>query len=833
MIRPEATFLSTSGTEFLPLETGWRLCSTKPNTIERPDFLNEGLDWKSARVPGTVAEVVGPEDLDGHPAYDAMDWWYHTSFEHPPDGGRIFLRLDGLASLAEVWLNGTLICESRNMFLPSREEVTHLLGSQNELSVRFRSLEAALAERRPHPRWKTRLVDKQRLRWFRTTLLGRIPGWTPRIEPVGPWKPVFLEIVRGIEVQGLSLRSGWNGSQGTLEISLQAVPPASDQQEELTASLEISGASYDLVTEPNDDGWAVTGFLTLEDVEPWWPCTHGDPQLYPSQLVLSTSETREIIELGRLGFRSVELDSKNGQVALVINGETVFCRGACWTINDPLRLIGDLSSMRTTLELAAEANANMIRVLGTMTYEIEAFYDMCDELGLMVWQDFMFANMDYPFEDHAFTDLVEREVEHHIRRLATHPSVVTFCGSSETEQQAAMFGAPREVWRNPLFESTLGSAVQRLAPDTPYWPSTPTGGVLPFHVGEGLAHYYGIGAYRRPLETARMVPVKFSPECLGFSHVPEPNSLRLLPVPDRIPNSPGWKRAVPRDSGAAWDFEDIRDHYLHEVFGVEPATLRSQDPQRYLDLSRAVTGIVMSTVFDEWRSQEHICQGGLVWFLKDLRPGSGWGIIDSGNTPKPVYWYLRRAWSPIRVALLNRDVDGLRVEIHNEHVHPIEGTLTVSLYDPAGRPTVSEAVDMTIPPRSSTIRALEELTGRFIDANYMYRFGPLPHKAVWASLELTNGDRYANSFWLHGDHSSDPNLEARWTSDGRIELNADRAARSVRVEAGGAFLSDNYFDLVPGEDRVVEILREAENDSEGFVSSLWLTSEKQIKHASE
>src|SRR6185437_12849898 len=176
-------------------------------------------------------------------------------------------------------------------------------------------------------------------------------------------------------------------------------------------------------------------------------------------------------------------------------------------------------------------------------------------------------------------------------------------------------------------------------------PSTPWGGDLPFRPDRGVAHYYGVGAYRRPLEDARRAEVKFAAECLAFANLPdEPTE---------------WKAGVPRDVGAGWDFEDVRDHYLRELFALDPVALRSTDPERYLELSRQVSGEVMAEVFGEWRRAGSTCHGGLVLWLPDVRPGAGWGVLDHRGSPKVAYHNLRRVLRPVAVWSTDEGLDGI------------------------------------------------------------------------------------------------------------------------------------------------------------------------------
>jgi beta-mannosidase len=461
------------------------------------------------------------------------------------------------------------------------------------------------------------------------------------------------------------------------------------------------------------------------------------------------------------------------------------------------------------------AGANMIRVGGTMTYESEAFYRLCDELGIMVWQDFMFANMDYPVTDEEFLALVTAEAHQELRRLGAHPSVVTWCGGSEVEQQAAMFGTPRDIWTNEFFSEVLPGLVQELHPTAVYWPSTPTGGALPFQTREGLTHYYGVGAYLRPLDDVRVAGVRFTPETLGFSNVPEPEVVQSI-TPDGgvAPHHPDWKRGVPRDSGAGWDFEDVRDHYLSVLEGCDPLQLRYEDLERYWALSRTVPGRLMERVFREWRSEGALgtpaCGGGLVWFLRDLVPGAGWGILDHTGAPKATYYYLRRAWAPRTVSLLDRGLDGFDVAVVNDTMSPLRGAVRLTVLDRGRVVTAEEAVPVEVAAVGSSVLSADRILGRFMDLTHAYRFGPPKHEAVAVDLLDEEGDVLATDVVrVHPERSVAAHVEAEVTRAGDglllVTVASQDLAYGVRISVRDHLPDDNYVTLLPGRKQVIEL----------------------------
>ena len=780
------------------LHEGWRLARTAPGALKEPgELAGAAVEWHDAVVPGTVAAAIH-KDINLPGDYDADDWWYELSFELPSRSARQYLRFEGLATLADVWLNGTHILSSRNMFTTHRIDVTSLLRDSNELTICFRSLGKALEPRRARPRWKTMLVNHQNLRWFRTTLLGRMPGWSPLIAPVGPWAPIGLESVEKIEVKALRIVTGARRLCVRADLST-TVDEARVLVGERSFALEV-----------NEEH--VGGDVEV-DVPSWWPHTHGVPHLEPCRLELRLGDEWITVDCGRVGFRDIRLDTGGGQVRFVVNGVPVFCRGACWTTLDILRLRGDTGALRRALETARDSGANMLRVGGTMTYESEDFYRLCDELGILVWQDFMFANMDYPVGDPDFRAEVEAEARQVLARLHRHPCIAAYCGGSEVAQQAAMMGLPEKYWSNDFFLETLPRLCDEAQPGVAYFPSSPWGGALPFHVSEGIAHYYGVGAYRRPLADAKSAKVRFATECLGISNVPEQSTMGLVlegTMPP--PHHPRWKARVPRDNGSGYDFEDIRDHYLEALFGEDATDLRAQDVARYYALSRVVSGEVMSQTYGEWRAPSSGCGGALVWFYRDLWPGAGWGITDSTGERKAALWYLKRAWSPVSVHLVDEGLDGYAIHAINETSEPLEALVEFEMYKD-GRPAAAAAqATITVPARGAVSLKADGLLGYFSDATNAYRFGPAKYDAVTARLmradsgEVLGEDfRFPAGLDLPLQRDVHVSSQAVRRSDGSIEvtLRSDVFLQSVAVSCDGFSPSDNYFHLAPNQDKQI------------------------------
>jgi len=812
---------SIEGHERVPVGEGFEMALAPAGAAAGlEDFAKVGGGFMPATVPSTAASVLASHrqlSLDGPPRrLDAEDVLYRGPLKGGPaeKGERVVLALEGLATIADVFIDGERILSSRSMFLSHRVDVTEKLRAGSELALLFRGLDPILQVRRPRPRWRTPMVEHQQLRFVRTTLLGRTPGWSPPVAAVGPYRAIWLERRRGLTVESARLRAHFDGRDGHVDV--EVVVGSAGESRVDRAVLTVTRGGH--VFESQLERWGVTedghvklvGSLVIRGASPWWPHTHGEPATYRASVLLSSGARAQRAELGAIGFRSVVLDCRDDELRFEVNGAPVFVRGAVWMPLDPLTLRSEREAYLAAVAQAKDAGMNMLRVSGTTVYEDEAFYDACDEAGILVWQDLMFANMDYPFDDPELGALATREAEEVMNRLGSRPSIGVICGSSEGEQQAAMWGAPREIWSPKLLAHDFAALARRLTPKTPYWPSSAHGGAFPHQNDRGTTSYYGVGAYLRPLEDARRSDVKLATECLAFSNVPCEATLLAMPGGDGIrAHHPVWKQRAPRDLGAGWDFEDVRDHYLSELFRVDPVALRARDHERYLALSRVVTGEVMSAVFDEWRRGRSRSSGGLVWFLRDLWAGAGWGVVDARGEPKAPWFYLRRAFRPLHLALSDEGTNGAFAHVVNETEQPFEGELEIVLLRDAETVVDRARCPILVEGRGFAEIPVASMFSALADTTYAYRFGPPALDVVWARLTAAGSsapDREAFLFPVGRPVEARADLglvgEASPRGDGSFDLRVRtrRLAFAVSIAADGLAPSDDFFHVGPGSE---------------------------------
>jgi beta-mannosidase len=389
------------------------------------------------------------------------------------------------------------------------------------------------------------------------------------------------------------------------------------------------------------------------------------------------------------------------------------------------------------------------------------------------------------------------------------------CGNSEVEQQPAMMGLDPALGRGELWETVLPDVVAESGADCAYVRSTPCGGTLPFHPAEGVTHYFGVSGYFRPVQDARRAAVRFASECLAFANVPDHTD---FPV-----HHPRSKLGVQRDAGtgwdlgAGWDFDDVRDHYLEELYGVDAVQLRRSDHARYLELSRAASGEVMAELMGEWRRDASPCRGALVLWLKDMLPGAGLGVLDHNGLPKVAYHHLRRALEPVAVWTTDEGVAGVAVHVANDGPEPLRAQLRLALYHDFEARIEQVVRELELGPHSSIELDVEGLLGRFVDAAWAYRFGPPAQDVIAVTLEsaedsatpLSQAFRFPAGPPIEPQTAERMGIEAVARTDGpgaaRVTIQSRRLAYGVRIHAPGFTPDDDALTVEPGRPRAVRL----------------------------
>ncbi len=808
------------------LDQGWECAGVPAGSWSAPeDLVDAAAEWIPAPVPGTVASAwrAAGRSLPRH-ELDAKDWWYRCRFTGP--GGPHRLVLAGIATIADVWFNGAHVARSSTMHRPVTVTLDDVSGPC-ELVVRCAALAPLLAARRPRPRWKTNLVEHQQMRWLRTSMLGRIPGWADVPPPVGLWRPVEMCAIDGGTAADIRLRARCGpGAGGTIEVRFTLpgavhVPGSAEGWANLVAG-EVTAP---LQWSETSGGLSFRGAVTLPQVDRWWPHTHGDQPCYE---VVGQVGGRSL-PLGRVGFRDVRVEQDGGAFRIVVNDRPVFCRGAVWFPADPVSLAAGGEDESRLLDLARRGGMNMLRVPGTSVYPGDAFYDRCDELGVLVWQDCMFAFTDPP-DDEAFQAEAVAECRQILASLGSHPSLAVVCGNQEVEEVAAMAGLDRERRATPLFDKLLAGVAAEEVPGVHYVPSNPWGSDPPFRMDAGVCQYFGVGGYLRHPEDARRAGVRFASECLAMSTPPEPATIEEhCGGAQRAGHDPEWKRGVHRDAGRSWDMEDVRAHYLRTLFGIDPVQARYEDAERALELGRAVNAWLAESVFTEWRRPGSTCDGALVLALSDLRPGAGWGLVDAAGRPKAPWYALRRVLAPVALLAVDEGLNGVALHVLNDRPEPLAAELEVALVARGSGAVERADVLLDVPAAGSRSIGVEEVLDGWRDVSYAFRFAPPAYDAVVATLRrrgavpsaVPTGGAAAAEPLAEVVHlplgqarpvEADLGLEAtaRCGPDGRwhLDVQTRRLAQWVTVRVDGHQASDSWFHLPPGGRRTLELCPE-------------------------
>lgn len=773
----------------------WLTIATPAGKVTHPDDLPTE-DWVPSTVPGTAASAMAAHGSRADALardYDSEDWWFATSVVIGADGDRHRLTFEGVATHWEAWWDQTMVASGRSMFRAGHADLDLSVG-EHRLVIRCPALASVPTPRRPRAQWRSNLVSPVSMRWHRTAGLGHIP-WTGTAPLVGPWRPVTLTPLPGVVVSRVATHLGEEG--GVIDLHLLATGS------ERHVVVEVDGRTRAAQVTPG--GGSVR--VVVPGAQPWWPHTHGTPHHH--HLVVRVGEQ---VVLDRLvGFRTVTVDTEGGGFRLALNGRPVFARGACWVPPEPLSPVADSQLTRRALIRLRDAGANLVRVTGTTTWQDRTFHDTCVRLGLMVWQDAMLHTLP-PVEEAEWLADLGAEVRENLLPLQGQPHLVVACGGSETEQQPVLWGLDAEAGRTTAIDQTIPEAIRRTLPDVVQVPSSPSGGFRATAVSQGISHYFGVGAYERPLSDARTARVRFTSECLAFGVPAERPLVREVFGQATTRVDRAWRLGIAKDPRADWDFEQTAAHYARTSLGLDVEQLRSNGrTEEALDALRAAASYAMESAMTEWRSPDSTCAGAVVLSSQDLTPGAGWGLTDSTGAAKSSWWAMRRAWAPRTVLLADEGLDGVVVHVVNDLDRTWRGTLELSLSPLRGEvETVRRAIQ--VKPHSSVTTWAEELLGGFRDLTHAWRFGPPAYDGLGVVFRDEDGEETVRAMALPGVSDARPDsvhttleqTERGW----QLRLRTDRTATFVVVECPGWLPADNWFHLPRGRSRTLRLHRD-------------------------
>ncbi|OEJ97221.1 glycoside hydrolase family 2 protein [Streptomyces thermolilacinus] len=664
-----------------------------------------------ARVPGCVhtdllAAQVIPDPFIGRNETEIawvgrQGWSYVTALTHDSTHERTDLVFEGLDTAAEITLAGEVLGTTRNMHRAYRFDIT---GRTGPLEVRFDSAyeEAdrvrALTGERPN-------VYPEPFQYIRKMACGFGWDWGPTVVTAGMWRPVRLEhwsTARLAEVRPLVTV---DGTTGHVELRLRAERTRRGAGRPLTVRAAVNGEGTESAGVVSFTGEEAVLRVEVPEARLWWPRGHGDQPLYELEVTLLDEEEGTLdVWRRRIGFRTVELDrsadAHGSGCTFVVNGVRIFARGVNWIPDDVLPSRITPERYRTRLRQAAEANVDLVRVWGGGIYEDDAFYDVCDELGLMVWQDFLFACAAYP-EEQPLRGEVEAEARDNVVRLMAHPSLVVWNGNNEN-----LWGFRDWDWEEPLAGDSWGEGyylgvlpriVAELDPTRPYMAGSPWSGSWDHHPNDprhGTHHSWEVWNRRDYAEYRANVP-RFVAE-FGWQAPPALATLhRALPGERLAPDSPGMLHHQKAEDGNGKLNRGIARHF----------PLPEADFDRWHYLAQVVQARAVAAGIEHWRAHWPVCAGTVVWQLNDCWPVSSWAAIDGDGRLKPLHHELRRVYADRLLTLLPGE-EGPVLAVDNQSGTPWHAEVTLRRVGADGTVLARAVLDVEAAPRSVARPAL-------------------------------------------------------------------------------------------------------------------------------
>ncbi|MGC9349397.1 MAG: glycosyl hydrolase 2 galactose-binding domain-containing protein [Anaerolineae bacterium] len=791
---------------------------------DAPRLTTTSEGWISQPVPGDIHQglmMAGriEEPLVGLNSFDCAwtehrSWWFRRVFDVPSEwleADVLELEMNGLDANGEVFINGVHIGSHHSAFRPFVRDVKALLEpGENVLLVRLTAGVETVSEldmdHCDGVRASTEAGNGRPNRGDPRRIFARKPqytwgwDWSPRLPTTAIGGDVKLRVMETACIRDVSLRPVQHGDDVFVTATVLVdqfhyyrtregwvgVTIVDADGSEFSAEARVllrSGYNHVKLRVP------------ITEARLWWPNGLGEQHLYRVRAELTIDGQTSAFPEFRYGLRFVALDTDDA-FAFIINGRRIYVKGANWIPADALYARVTDETYDALVRQARDANFNMLRIWGGGLYERAAFYEACDRHGIMVWHDFMFACAPYPDDLPAFQVEVEKEADYQTKRLRNHPSVVLWCGNNENTWGFVDWWDERTRCGAYLYNYLLPEVVARNCPDTPYWNSSPYGGETPNASDVGDRHHWN-DCMMNPDMTKRITPeaydlcdARFVSEFGYVGAPPKATVLEYLGGAHFDRTGEVWQHHTNTFEKNTVD-AGIRKHY------VDPDTL---SPDDYLLYSGLVQGLMYAYALDSMRGRTN-CHGSLFWMFEDCWGEVGWTIVDYARRRKPAWYFVRRAYAPLRLIARPAEEEGIRVVLANGTSEPVDLELEVGYVSLDGSIRDLRTVSASSPALQRTEVA------RFDKA------GHDPTQGLWIArvpgrAEIPTATLRACDYRELAIEPCDLDVDLVEMTDRRcvLRISSEVYAHAVHFALPpGALPSDSYFDLLPGEARDVVI----------------------------
>lgn len=740
-------------------------------------------------ISALLAADVIPDPFWGKNEYDCrwiadLDWIAARSFEFTSNGDKQELDVSGLDCVAEIRLNGALVLSASNAFRTYHIDVTEFLVSgTNDIEILFKSNTVEATRRQdaqpyrvPYLEFNCDIPDGNMLRKVQCDF-----GWDWNIA-LAPFGLLGGITIRPAEVRIDAIMVNQIHQDGTVNLEISV--DLRGQTDGHPFTVEVAGQKIDGVS----SGPNINANVTVETPQLWWPAGLGDQHLY-DLIVTVAGET----ETRKIGLRTIDLLAEADDIGrgftFAVNGHKTFARGANWIPQDALPSNITPDATRDLLQSAVDANMNMIRIWGGGRYEADWFYDICSELGLMVWQDFMFACNIYPADD-AFLNDVSLEVADQVKRLQHHASLALWCGDNELIGALNWFPetkANRDTYLvgYDRLNRTVETALKQTDPRANWWPSSPSPGPMSFgdawhDDSAGDMHFWSVWHENKDFEHYRTVNPRFCSE-FGFQSFPSNRIIRTFAEGEDLNLSSPVMESHQKNNGGNERIGATMFRYFRFPTGFE----------NFVYLSQVQQGLAIKTAVEYWRSIKPICMGALYWQLNDTWPVASWAGLDHGGDWKLLHHMAKRFYAPVTVNVYEKDGVYQIIGV-NDTLDLVDIDIELALIDMDGNFT-------ELPKLSGKVGTDEGVTLGTIDP------ADIPVGQIlgyhWKASNGTTGGDHATPVPYKELKLLDPEISTDITTVGdqvHIKLSAQKLALFVALEAdvAGKF-SSNAFMITP------------------------------------